>query len=254
MSRSHTEAEPPYRVAYDAALVEEAVLRAEGRLTAEERGAFRAERDRIYGDADADQRELRFEELHGRWFQWLGLDRPLHRALSEQPELMRGSRACRVLRARARREETADLAEEPGSEGPSIVVRLCPESLLDPDRLAALLRDELAHVADLLDPDFGYRRDLPPAAQGPRGDRLRARYRAVWDATVTGRLSRRGLADPSARDQRLAAFVHAFAAGEARAAAAFDGWFSCPRPTHAAILAFALDPEGRAHASPGEIA
>jgi hypothetical protein len=242
MSRSPTETGRPYHVSYDAALVEEAVLRAEGRLTVDERGAFRAERDGIYGDADPDQRELRFEELHGRWFQWLGLDRPLHRALAEQPELPHRSRACRVLRATTRRDEMADLAQEAGSDVPSIVLRLRPDSLIEDGGPVALLRDELAHVGDMLEPGFGYRRELPSSAQGPGGDRLRARYRAVWDATIAGRLFRRGLFDRGACDARLASFVHAFTTLGARAETAFAAWFSCARPTHAEITAFALDP------------
>jgi TorA maturation chaperone TorD len=247
MSGSPERAEPRYPVSYEAALVEEAVLRAETRLKGEERRTFRSERDRIYQDPDPDQRELRFEELHGRWFQWLGLDRPLHRALSEEPELLRRSRACRVLRATARREEMADLADEAGCGVPSIVLRLRPESLLDDGRLRALLRDELAHVADLLDPAFGYRRE-PSPAEGAGGD-WRARYRAAWDATVAGRLSRRGLLDPAACESRRGAFLQKFAMLGPRAEEAFTAWFSSVRPTHAAILAFARDPRLPAAAS-----
>jgi hypothetical protein len=86
-----------FRIAYDASLVEETVLQAEGRLGKTEAAAFRGERNRIYGAEDPDEREARFEELHGRVFLRLGLDRPLHEALAERPQLLHRARGCRVL-------------------------------------------------------------------------------------------------------------------------------------------------------------
>jgi hypothetical protein len=44
---------------------------------------------------------------------------------------------------------------------PTLAVKLTPGSLLDFVRVAPLLRSELLHVEDMLDPDFGYERDLP---------------------------------------------------------------------------------------------
>lgn len=41
------------------------------------------------------------------------------------------------------------------------MVRLRPGSLQSPAHVAALLRHELMHIEDLLDPAFGY--DLPPS-------------------------------------------------------------------------------------------
>ena len=117
-----------YKVMYDASLVEEAVLRAEPRLPGPRRSVFRGERDRLYDVADPDEREARFEELHGRWFIQLGLDRPLHRTLAEQPMLLQRSRCCRVLRAVSGKDEMADVMVEAGTEAETtLVVRLRPE-------------------------------------------------------------------------------------------------------------------------------
>jgi hypothetical protein len=102
-------ASPEFRITYDAVLVEESVLLAERRLSAAEAAAFRAERDRIYEVDEPDEREARFEELHGRFFLQLGLDRPLHEVLADRSELLLRSRGCRVLPASSRREEMADV-------------------------------------------------------------------------------------------------------------------------------------------------
>ena len=47
-------------------------------MAAPDRQAFRAERDRVYEMPAAEEREARFEGLHGRWFVRLGPDGPLH--------------------------------------------------------------------------------------------------------------------------------------------------------------------------------
>jgi hypothetical protein len=233
---------PLFRASYDAALVEAAVLWAEERLSPSRRAAFRFERDRVYDVREAEEREARFEELHGRWFSALGLDRPLHRALSEQPSLLAGAAACRVLRAWSLKDEQADLFGDRvagGPEPPTVVVRLCPESLRDPDRLLPRLRHELTHVADMLDPAFGYERELPPPEGGPAADTLlRERYHAVWDATIDGRLFRRGLLGEAAREARALDFARLLPGLGEEAPAAFLRWFDESRPTHAAILRF----------------
>jgi hypothetical protein len=233
------------RVSYEAVLVEEAVLRAEGGLGAAERAAFRRERDRLYAVADADEREARFEELHGRWFTRLGLDRPLHTALGERPEITLAVAACRVGRAPSRREETADLLGAPG-EPPTLLVGLRPESLSDPG-LVHHLRHELGHVADMLDPAFGYERSLPGTPGGAAFENLlRERYRAVWCASLDGRAARRGHAAGGALAKRRAEFARAFPMLGPEADEALQLWFAEPRPTHAAIVAFILSPGGAA--------
>lgn len=243
-----------FRIDYDAVLVEEAVLLAERTLERGERVRFRTERDRVYETAPGDQREVRFEEMHGRWFLRLGLDRPLHQALSAQPDLMLRTRGCRVGPARSAREEMADLRDagsEPVSRA-SILIRLRPESFLDPERLTALLNHELQHVADMTDPAFGYRTELPASDAGPAHENLlRDRYRAVWDATIDGRLFRRGLLGEGAREACRAEFARAFPMLEPATGEHFRRWFDEPVPTHRAIAAFVLEPPGPEGAASG---
>lgn len=229
----------------DARLAEEAVLRRFAALgRAAERG-FRQERDRIYALDDLARREAAFHALHVRWFAALDLDLPVRRALTEQPGVgVRVDRAL-MLPAFARREQMADLVffdsdREParsaeGRKRPVLVIRLAPESFLEPGTLLALLRHELLHVADMLDPDFGYQRTLLPTSRGPSSDQLlRDRYRVVWDVTINGRLAKRGWANPSARDEQCREFVRAFPTR----AADFERWFDGATPTHAEIVAY----------------
>lgn len=227
------------RISFDASLAEEAVLLAEPGLSDAEREAFRSERDRIYDASEPEERDARFEELHGRWFVRLGLDRPLYEALAERPELLGGGRSCRVLRAATRQQELADLCLETGHSEPTIVLRLRPETLLGARALLELLRRELSYVADMLDPGFGYRPELEASNLGAAHDRLlRERYRVVWDATIDGRLVRRGWLPSGVADSRRAEFVRAFASLGDEASAAFASWFERQRPTHAEIAAF----------------
>lgn len=236
-------AEPP--INYDAGLVEAAVLLAERGQAPAETARFRAERDRIYECRDGDEQEARFEELHGRFFLQIGLDRPLHAALAEHPDILRRVGACHALRADATRDEGADLRDDlapdarPGRGLPVLVLRLRPESLLDPERLAPFLRRELQHVADMLDPAFGYERELPAHDADPaRANLLRERYRAVWDATVDGRLSGRHGVEPQALAARRSEFTRAFPALGDDAEQAFERWLGEPSPTHGAIIEF----------------
>jgi hypothetical protein len=229
-------------VALQPALVEEAVLRAiAGRP--DER-AFRRARDRLYRLPEGDPREHAFSTLHGEWFARLGLGQPIHAALAELPLLAAHCRQCVVTAAPTRTDEGADLlVDDDGAR--TVLMRLRPTAFLAPDALLALLRAELLHVADMLDRAFGYEPALPEVDSGPTAARLlRDRYRALWNASVAGRLAGRGVADDAlvARAQRD--FATAFPMLDAAAPAAFARFFTDGAPTHAELVAFAVAPRG----------
>ena len=256
-----------FRVHYDLGLVEESVLCA---VRARPRGGqatFHRERDLLYEVADPDQREIQFERFHRRWFLSLRLNAPLDRALAELPSLVGTTAGCWVLRVASRKDEMADLVRRPtdGSsvgptaaapeplafprssraekDDPAIVVRLCPETLLDPDGLLGLLRHELMHLTDMLDPRFGYQQELYASEAGPSYDNLvRERYRIVWAATIDGRLARQNLLPSSGREQRLREFARAFPMLADAIELEFGRWFDARDPNHHQILAFAQDP------------
>jgi hypothetical protein len=244
------------RVTYAPDLVEETVLLAERVIPAADARAFRRERDSIYRIADEDLREAGFRSLHLQWFVRFGLDRAVPQAIEERPDAFGRVSGCRAARARDGRDEGADLIDELTAAGvraaPTLMVRLRPTTLVEPGAVRALLRHELMHVADMLDPAFGYERTLPPSEDGPSADNiLRDRYRVLWDVTIDGRLAAAGLAGEPIRDERWREFASAFAVLGERCAAEFDRWFCHARPTHQEIVAFALAASGGAgaHAS-----
>ena len=218
-------------------LVEAAVLAAT-RGSADER-RFHAERDAHYEIAEPEAREAAFATLHARWFACLTLDRPLHEALALRPEVAVGCGRCLVMRARGGRDEGGDLLVAPESR-PVLSVRVCPETVAEPERLRLLLRRELLHVADMLAPRFGYEPALPErVAGGGRERAVRDNYRVVWDAYVDGRLVRAGLVPTGARADRFRDFARAFSHLGDALEATFERFFIASELTHVELLAFA---------------
>ena len=222
---------------FDPRLVEAAVLVAVARRGRD--GEFHAERDALYRIAEPEPREAGFAALHARWFERLALDRPFGEALAERPAIAARCRRWLVARARGTRDEAADLLVAP-SAPPTLLVRVTAETVATAERLTLLLRRELLHVADMLDPRFGYAPSLPEGlAGGARESVVRGNYRVLWDAYVDGRLARRGAVPPAARAERLLEFGRAFPHLGAGTAAAFERFFGARELTHAELLAFA---------------
>jgi hypothetical protein len=223
-------------------LVEEAVLLAEPLLALADRRAFRRSRDPLYDVADGQLRENRFDALHREWFDRLELGCVVEEIVREH--LTPGE--ARILRAQSRREEGADLVDQVQSRAsgaaPVLVIRLRPTTILDHEATRALLRHELMHVQDMLDPAFGYQRALPSDIGALTEITLRDRYRVLWDATIDGRLARAGHSSDYVRVMRLREFNAMFPMLAGDAPTAFDVWFERGRPTHNDLIGFALTP------------
>jgi len=237
------------RLTYAPELVEETVLMAERTAPAGGLGAFRRERNRLYEIADVDEREAFFRALHQKWFLRLGLHGVIEEMIGERTDLEGRVADGRVLPALTRTEEGADLIDQvmPGSADlrPLLVLRLRPATLLDPDALSVLLRHELMHVGDMLDPAFGYERALPASDDGPSADNIvRDRYRVLWDMTIDGRLLRSGTADGGMREVRRREFAATFGMLAGEGPRLFDEWFDRIKPSHRALAAFAQAPNG----------
>lgn len=234
------------RITFSPELVEESVLLAERTMTAVDRRTFRHERDPLYL-MSASGRDEAFRGLHERWFTRLDLRRPIDECVGERQNVVRRLREARVLPAVSAREEGADLMDRLSTGAPDavpfLVIRLRPSSLLDVPSLRMLLRQELLHVEDMLDPAFGYERSLPPSNLGPLGDNLiQARYRVAWSVTIDGRLSREGFAEAGPVAAHHTEFSATFSMLGPLVDSAFDHWFNLDRPTHAALAAFARVP------------
>jgi hypothetical protein len=153
----------------------------------------------------------------------LALAKEVHRAL--------------VARSNGPSDEGAELLV---GETRSVLVRLRPERFLAPAPLVVFLRHEMRHVADMLDPAFGYRPDLGVCGRTRAQDELaRDRYRVLWNlaidqvetppvdaATRRAQLDRAFAAVSEALRDRLAAAFRDPAARthERLAAAARDPW------------------------------
>jgi len=235
-----------FSIEWDPRFLEEAVLRfAETRHVL----GFRGQRNRLYEIQDPEQREAAFRGFHSDWFERLNLGRGIWQALQEQPLIPTSTRACIVVHARGSRDEGADLFVSPGGEGTgetegrTVAIRLDPHRLLDEERLLAFLRHELFHIADMLDPVFGYEPRLPRGETGPTHERLlQDRYRVLWDIYIDGRLVHRNWAPSSVRDRRLQEFTKTFPMLADRIEEAFSRLFNGTSLTHSDLVGFATNP------------
>jgi hypothetical protein len=208
-----------------------------------EQRLFRAERDPLYKIADPDRRESEFGDLHGQWFRQLGVAAPVLSAWRQEPSLANLGR-CLVVPVSSAKEEFADVQPDRRGSGETVVlIRLRPPTLVDAERVVALLRHELLHVVDILDPEFGFEPHLEAAAVNPMLDNLvRERYRVLWDTTIDGRLAARGVLPLGREGRRQAEFQAAFSMLGEAAGPCFEALFRGSRPDHAWLLSAAADP------------
>ena len=247
-------------VHYDPRLIEEAVFHIQRDSFV--RRELDEQRKRIYEVPDPDYRERQFLDLNRIWFHRLGLGSAVEAALREQPLISAQVGNCFIVCAIAFKEESAELfvAQDARPENPperTLRILVRPESLLNAVSLKTFLRHELFHIADMLDPAFGYEPTLPKAEGGPTYDTLiTSRYRVLWDATINGRMLRRGWCDASVREQQFSDFVHAFPMLRDGLEKLFSRFFDSEQPNHADLARFAFDPREatgslQRHAAPG---
>jgi hypothetical protein len=223
--------------------------------------AFHRERERCY-EARPEEREARFGACFQAWFDRLGLAGALEAALAERPTIADRVAQARISVARRRKEQGVELfVAPPDGVAPErdrrlLHVRVLATVLADRKAALAMLRPELLHVADMLDPEFGYRPELPPAESGPTQDRmLLDRYSALWTASVIGRLATDGLIDARARGRSAARLAATFPMHAGRVEDVFGFLLDGARPTHDDLVRIALEPrslveptEGKSHA------
>lgn len=234
------------RFEYEPALVEQAVRLAVIHDPAMER-ALHAEIDPLYAIPDPQRRDPAFAQCFAKAFRALELDRIVPALLEERPLVVSLVDGCKVCRAGRWSGQSAELFVRPAeTDGApkrrTLVVSVCPEALVHPDRAASLLRRELLHVSDMLDERFGYRpADLEGLSrlQQPTRDR----YRVLWDVYVESRLRREGRVDDEGGAGLWPAFARAFTTdGKAPPPEMFEGLLALPAATHAAVFRAASDP------------
>jgi len=235
-----------FQIEYDPQLVEASVLLRVERDPEKKR--FRQAHDLIYELRDAEERERQFRNLHSKWFVHFRLEQPTREAVQEQPLLTQKTLRCCVVSAPSVRDEGADLHDlrdsSPMDSPPVrvILIQLRPERLLD-SSLRYWLRRELMHVADMLDPAFGYERLIPSANGGPAYiNLLRERYRVLWDIWIDGRLVRRAWLPEDVRAKRWQEFARAFPDLGGDVESKFNELFCADCQTHAGLMALARNP------------
>jgi len=227
-------------------LVEQAAFLA-ARRAAKDR-LLRDELDAAYKIMDLDLRDESFALIHGRWFVKLGLDHPIRTLIAEQPLIACHVGRCHVREAAGRRRENVELfvraqSTAGGENERTLIIQLCPESLLETDRLSAWLRRELFKIADMLDDAFAYSPILP-AVHRSRQNLIRDRYRVLWDAYVHARLRRThpNAAEPPGRLRER--FERAFGHGDSNSSAAcLDLLLQMTATTHTRLLGWAIEPQ-----------
>jgi hypothetical protein len=221
-----------------------------------EEHAFRQQRDPLYELPDPEAREASFNALHTAWFTRLGLGQVIDHALRDLPLLLQHTLGGKIMRACTPRDEGAELFVSPtppllhSSTPPLpagrcwVVLRLRPERFAAPAQLLEFLRRELLHIADMLDPAFGYQPTLPFSDAGPMYERLlRDRYRVLWDTSIDGRLVRRGWAPLACHTLRLWEFRQTFPMLGQHTEEALARFFHGEAVTHAELVRFACAPE-----------
>lgn len=214
-------------------------------VSAKDMGAFHGARERCYGVANPDGRAEAFARFHRDWFVKWGLRGRLEGALSHFETLPGALAAIVFRRARTPRDEGVELYSNAGGERRGVFA-LRPDRLLAEPILVGFLNHELAILADMVSPDYGYLAELGHPGLTPSQERLsRERYRILWAIRADGGLERRGLTGSASRDRRRAEFDKAFGFLPApRGSVVFEGLWDGTIGTHAGLVRIAVDPRG----------
>ncbi len=210
------------QIELDPTLLEETVFLA---LRAQEQRGDRAMFEQYHQRVDAlydlpgddRRREVAFQEVHAEFFGRLGFAQTLRAHLAEFPLLEGELNGITFLKAAARKQEGAELFVRRPDEGAgnprhrTAVVHLRAELLLDGDQLSLLLRRELYHVSDMVDPAFAYRPNLGETGESIAQQNLvRDRYCVLWSMYIDARLVRAGRAPDVVLDRHRGPLKKAF--------------------------------------------
>ena len=232
----HIRYDPALLDAVVSALIQEREATGDLRFT----GEYHALADPAYPLAPP-AREEAFQQIHRRLFRQWHLAAPLEAVLAEFPTLQEQVQTLWVVRAPTSRDEGADLGF-PGRT--AAIVRLLPRRFLDPSGLGRLLRHELTHLADMLDPTFAYEpREQIPGILPTEESLVRDRYRLLWDITIDSRLLQAGRETVADKEERRSEFEAQYRGVPAPILQrAFGRLWDTPRPSHPALLEMAIDP------------
>lgn len=234
------------RTEYDPVLVEHAVFLAV-RADSDAERRLHVAIDPCYDIQDEEHRNSAFERTYIAWFGRLELGRVVTDLIAERPLIVANVDKCIIQEAPRKGDEYAELfvqrdASPDGSVSRTLLIQICPESLVESTRLVPYLRRELLHVADMLDEGFGY---VPVCDGGALAAQnlIRDRFRVLWDTYVEGRLFRQGKVTPNHKERLRSQFERAFTVGGSKPQSSlFDKVVGLERVTHGQLLEWARDP------------
>lgn len=202
--------------------------------------------DPLYEIPDEELRQREFAPIFRGFFTKLGLDRVIAGLLAERPLVGESVDQCIVREAARKKDESAELFVQSADNGDrpkhTMVIQVCPQSLIEPEPFVHRIRRELLHVADMLDERFGYQRETfsgPVSLQNLQRDR----YRVLWDTYVEGRLRREGLGTDEEGERLNRAFARVMKNDPVDDGdSAFRRVFDAPTLTHRYLMEWAQDP------------
>jgi hypothetical protein len=200
--------------------------------------------DALYGGDDED-RDIAFRDVHGEFFDRLGFGRMIRDLLDEFPLLQQHLDQITCSKAVSRKQEGADLFVRRHDGGGRLhrtaMLRLRAEIFLDAGQFHILLRQELYHVSDMLDPAFGYEPDLGDTGESTAQENLiRDRYRVLWELYIDARLVRAGRTPTAFLERRQSLLRKAFeSVSDENNSAIFKTVSNAESLTHADLLELA---------------
>lgn len=210
---------------------------------------YHRQADALY-QAPPQQREAEFAALHRRLFRELGFEARVTEALSAHGRALAGLESLTCLRALRPEEEGADLGAQAAAA--NAVLRVRAARFLVSDELARFLDHELAHLADLLSPVYGHDSGSLAAISPHRRRLVQERYRALWAASVDGRIDSQGRPPLVPQAGHRAELQRSFPSLPDRELdGLLDRLWKDARPTHAGLVALAVGRGAREPHQPG---
>ena len=210
--------------------------------------AYHGHADALY-DGPERGREGEFAKMHASLFEEWGFVALFGDLCAEFPALADATHQIFVASAASNRDESVDLdrraadsdADKQHVQERVIGNRLTLPRFSDPDALRRHLRHEWSHLDDMLNPDFRFAGrspwgHLPPSEENV----LRERYRALWCASIDGRIEQSGREPGQPLKRRRAEFDKLFRKfPETWRDGVFAQLWDGPVPTHAELLSMA---------------
>lgn len=198
--------QPACSLRFETRLAEEAVFRVihSGRVNHLLAARILGSRSQAYELLPGENRDAAFRAHSMRAFVGLGLDTVFVETLGEFPPLS-ALAELRVLRARSRTEERAELFVRCDDQSRATIRRgviwLLVNRFLEQEATRHFVRREFFHLSDMVDERFGYHPDAVPRNAAPAMQSLiRDRFRVLWELSILGRLERGGRAPAGSCD------------------------------------------------------